>query len=69
VTTKHLERRLEKVMRALSTSEEYFNHELLFVYECDKRWPDGKGAPRFIGAECDRIIECARPDYEKLQRW
>jgi len=55
-------------MRALSTSEESFNHELLFVYECDKRWPDGKGAPRFIGAECDRIIECARPDYEKLQR-
>ena len=68
VTTRNLEKRLEKLTRAFRTSTGYFNHELLFAVECEKRWPDGKGEPRFIRAECDRIMDCLRPDYEKLQQ-
>jgi hypothetical protein len=56
-------------MQVLRTSQSYCNHELLFAVECEKRWPDRKKEPRFIGAECDRIMECVRPDWEKLQPW
>ena len=67
-TMKQMEKRLEKLRSAFSTSADYSNHEMLLILECDKRWPEGKGAPRFIQAECDRIFECMLPDWLKLQQ-
>ena len=67
-TTKRLEKRLEELISAFSTVEGYSDRELLFLAECEKRWLDGKGAPHFIRAECDRIFECVLPDWLKLQQ-